>query len=192
MADTLVVGLHSWIIQDGNYGDFARNTNAAFALEFYASSPLEVLELNSNPVPALIHIRDADYEVVGHVIHVADHWWAIDVGVLVFQEAEPPATARHGSWLRGKISIWIDPFFYFERLAHQPGAPAQVYDWKIERIEVQTAPLIEVKPRVLERDPTKLGWKDVLKTNAWEDEGEYLIHCTRIGGPRPPRGKDRP
>jgi hypothetical protein len=42
MADTLVVGLHSWIIQDGNYGDFATNTNAAFALEFYASSPLEV------------------------------------------------------------------------------------------------------------------------------------------------------
>ena len=32
----------------------------------------------------------------------------------------------------------------FERLAHQPGAPAQVYDWKIERIEVQTAPLIDL------------------------------------------------
>ena len=137
-------------------------------------------------------VGDADYEVVGQVIHVADHWWAIDVGVLVFQETEPPATVRQGSWLRGKISIGIDPFFYFERLAHQPGAPAQIYDWKIERIEVQTAPLIEVKPRVLERDPTKLGWKDVLKTNAWEDEGEYLIHCTRIGGPRPPRGKCRP
>jgi hypothetical protein len=34
MTDTLVVGLHSWIIRDGNYGDFARDTNAAFALEF--------------------------------------------------------------------------------------------------------------------------------------------------------------
>jgi len=192
IADTLVVGLHSWIIQDGNYGDFTRDTTAAFALEFYASSPLEIFESNPKPVPALIHICDADYEVVGHVIHVADHWWVIDVGVLVFQEAEPPANARQGSWLRGKISIGIDPFFYFERLAHQPGAPAQVYDWKIERIEVQTAPLIEVKPRVLERDPTKLGWRDVLETNAWEDEGEYLIHCTRIGGPRLPRGKDRP
>jgi hypothetical protein len=192
MADTLVVGLHSWIIQDGNYGDFARNTSAAFALEFYASSPLEVFESNPKPVPALVRICDADYEIVGQVIHVADHWWVIDVGVLVFQEGEPPATVRQGSWLRGKISIGIDPFFYFERLAHQPGAPAQVYDWKIERIEVQTAPLIEVKPRVLARDPTKLGWKDALETSAWEDEGEYLIHCTRIGGPRPPRGKDRP
>jgi hypothetical protein len=192
MADTLVVGLHSWIIQDGNYDDFATNTNAAFALEFYASSPLEVFESNPKPVPALVRICDADYEIVGQVIHVADHWWVMDVGVLVFQEGEPPATVRQGSWLRGKISIGIDPFFYFERLAHQPGAPAQVYDWKIERIEVQTAPLIEVKPRVMARDRTKLGWKDIPETNAWEDEGEYLIHCTRISGPRPPRGKDRP
>jgi hypothetical protein len=192
MADTLIVGLHSWIIQDGNYGDFARETNAAFALEFYASSPLEVFESNLEPAPALNRLRDADYEVVGQVIHAADHWWVIDVGVLVFQEEKPPVAVREGSWLRGKISIGIDPFFYFERLAHQPGAPAQVYDWKIERIEVQTAPLIEVRPMVLERDATKLGWKDVLKTNAWEDEGEYLLHCTRIGGPRPARGRCHP
>jgi hypothetical protein len=73
------------------------------------------------------------------------------------------------------------------KLAH-----AQIYDWKIERIEIQTALLIEVWPRVLERDPAKLGWKDILKTNAWKDEGEYLIHCNRIGGPRLPRGRRRP
>ena len=115
MADTLVVGLASWIIQDGNYGDFARDTTAAFALEFYASSPPEVLESNSKRAPDLIHVRDADYEIIGQVIHAAEHWWVIDVGVLVFQEAEPPATVRQGSWLRGKISIGIDPFFYFER-----------------------------------------------------------------------------
>jgi hypothetical protein len=73
------------------------------------------------------------------------------------------------------------------KLAH-----AQIYDWKIERIEIQTALLIEVWPRVLERDPAKLGWKDILKTIAWKDEGEYLLHCNRIGGPRLPRGRRRP
>ena len=52
MADTLIVGLHSWIIQDGNYGDFARDTNAAFALEFYASAPLEVFEFESQHGPS--------------------------------------------------------------------------------------------------------------------------------------------
>jgi hypothetical protein len=192
MADTLVVGLHSWIIQDGNYGDFARGMKAAFALEFYASAPLEIFESNLQTVPALIRIRDADYEIVGRVTHVANDWWVIDVGVLVFQEGEPPATVRPGSWLRGKISIGIDPFFYFERLAHQPGALALVYDWKIEKIEVQTAPLIEVKPRVLELDETKLGWKVVLETKAWDDDGEYLLYCSRVGGPRPPKGGHHP
>lgn len=189
---TLVVGLHSWIIQDGNYGDFARNTNAAFALEFHTESTLEIFESNSKPIAALVHIGDDKYEVVGQAIHVADGWWVIDVGFLVFQETEPPPTVRKGDWLRGNISIGIDPFFYFERLAHQPGAPALIYDWKIERIEVQTAPLIEVRPRVMERDPTKLGWKEIPETNAWEDDGEYLIHCTRIGGPRPPESKQHP
>ncbi|MBR1276401.1 hypothetical protein [Bradyrhizobium sp. AUGA SZCCT0283] len=45
---------------------------------------------------------------------------------------------------------------------------------------------------VLERDATKLDWKDILKTNAWDDDGEYLLYCTRLGGPRPPRGKRHP
>jgi hypothetical protein len=153
---------------------------------------LEVFESNPSTAPALTHIRDADYEVVGQVTHVVHDWWVVDVGVLVFWKGDRPATVRPGSWLRGQISIGIDPFFYFEQLAHQPGAPALVYEWKIERIEVQTAPLIEVKPRVLERDATKLGWKEILETKAWEDEGEYLLYCTRIGGPRPPKGRHRP
>jgi hypothetical protein len=192
MADTLAVGLHSWIIQDGNYGDFARDTNAAFALEFYASAPLEVFESNPGTVPALTRIRDADYEVVGQVTDVLHDWWVVDVGVLVFWKGDRPATVRTGSWWRGQISIGVDPFFYFEQLAHQPGAPALVYDWKIERIEVQTAPLIEIKPGVLEYDAMKLGWKDVPKTNAWGDDGEYLLHCTCVGGPRPPKGRRHP
>jgi hypothetical protein len=160
VADGLVVGLDSWIIQDGNYRNFAQDTNAAFALEFYASFPLE--EVESARAPALVHVEDAQYDVLGQVVHVADDWWVIDVGVLAFREEKPPANVRQGSWLRGMIFIGIDPFFYFERLAHQPGAPALVYDWEIERIEVQTAPFIEVRPRVMERDPTKLE-RDELK-----------------------------
>ena len=190
VADSLVVALHSWIIQDGNYRNFARDTNVAFALEFYASVPLE--EVESAPAPTLVHVKDADYDVLGQVVHVAEDWWVIDAGILVFQDEKPPANARQGNWLRGKISIGIDPFFYFERLAHQPGAPALVYDWVVERIEMQTAPFIEVRPRMFERDPTKLGWRDIHETSAREDEGEYLLHCRRIGGPRPPAGKRHP
>ena len=98
-------------------------------------------------------------------MHVADDWWVLNVGILVFREERPPTNARRGRWLRGKIYIGIDPFFYFERLARQPGAPALIYDWKIEKIEVQTAPLIEVKPRVMARDPAKLGWREIVETD---------------------------
>ncbi|HEY0910162.1 MAG TPA: hypothetical protein VGD75_08005, partial [Bradyrhizobium sp.] len=149
--DNLIAGLDSWVIEDGNYPEFTRDAEVAFALELYASSPLEEVEPGSNPAAFLRHIGEANYEVLGQVVYVADDWWVMDVGVLAFREERPPTNLRRGNWLCGKIFIGIDPFFYFERLAHQPGAPGLIYDWKIEKIEVQTSPLIEVKPRVMAR-----------------------------------------
>jgi hypothetical protein len=180
MAD-VVVALDSWIIQDGNYGDFARDMNDAFALEFLASESLQQFEPGAAPTASLTRVKDACYEVSGEVVHVADDWWVINVGILAFQDGKPPAYVRQGNWLHGRIQIGIDPFLYFERLAIQPGAPALIYDWKIEKIEIQTAPLIEVKPRVFERDPAQLGWREIVETNSWGDAGEYLLHCNRIG-----------
>jgi hypothetical protein len=192
MTDVLVVGLDSWIIEDGNYGNFAGDAEVAFALEFHATLPLEEVEPNPILAPFLTRIGNADYEALGQVVHVADDWWVINVGILAFREEKPQANVRQGSWLRGKIFIGIDPFFYFERLAHQPSAPALIYDWKIEKIEVQTAPLIEVRPQVMARDPAQLGWKEIVETNAWQDAGKYLLHCSRLDGPRPPKGKRHP
>jgi hypothetical protein len=192
MADRLVLGLDSWIIQDGNYGEFARDADAAFALEFHASPTLEVFEPSSTPSPSLAHVGNAGHEAIGQVVYVADDWWVIDAGLLLFQEQRPPAQVQQGTWLRGKVYVGIDPFFYFERLGHQSGAPALVYDWKIEKLEVQTAPLIEVRPRTMERDSSKRSWREIDRTNAWEDDGEYLLHCIRLGGPRLPRSKRQP
>jgi hypothetical protein len=167
-AAPLVVGLSSWIIQDGNYGDFRRGKQVAFALEFYASTDwVEVYAL----APSLVHKGEGRYRSVGQVVHVADEWWAIDVGFLLFDRAKPPPVVRLGCWLANEISIGIDPFFYFESLAREADAPALIYDWTISKIEIQTAPSI---------------WREIAATNAWEDEGgraEYLLHCTRIEGP---------
>ena len=132
-------------------------------------------------------IGNACHEVVGQVVHVGDGWWVIDAGVLAYRAEVPPANVRQGSWLRGKAYLGIDPFFYFEQLGHQVAAPALIYDWKIEKIDIQTAPLIEVRPRTFKRDPAKLGWKEIVKTDAWEEDGEYLLHCVRVGGPHLPR-----
>jgi hypothetical protein len=36
----LIIDLSSWIIQDGNYPDFVRGQQAAFALQFRPTEPL--------------------------------------------------------------------------------------------------------------------------------------------------------
>jgi len=192
MAGHLVVGLTSWIIQDGNYGDFAQGSKSAFAIEFYAPSPLEEFEPAPSQSPSLTHRGNATHAAAGQVIYVADDWWVIDVGVLAFRDGTPPMHVRPGAWLRGEICLGVDPFFYFESLGHQPSAPALIYDWSIDQIFVQTAPLIEISPRVLAHDPTKLGWKEIVETNAWEDQGDYFLHCTRLDGPRRPSSKRHP
>jgi hypothetical protein len=149
MAARFVVGLSSWIIQDGNYGDFSCGERAAFALEFYASTALAEIDPGQAPAPSLIHTGGAQYRASGQVVHVADNWWVIDV-------------------------------------ASQADAPPLIYDWMIEKIEIQTAPFIETKPRMMERDPERLGWREIDSTNAWNDDGgraEYNLHCQRIDGP---------
>jgi hypothetical protein len=75
-----------------------------------------------------------------------------------------------GSWISGEISIGIDPFDYFERLAREPDAPCLIYDWQIEKIERRMG----------------LGWSEIDKTDAWKDDrglAEYLLHCKRLDGP---------
>jgi hypothetical protein len=178
----LIVGLSSWIVMDGNYSDFTRGKNTAFALEFYAPSPLEYIEPSAALAPSLTLVEHNWYEAVGQVVHRTEDWWVVDAGFLIFREESPPANARVGNWLRGKVWIGIDPFFYFERLAREPCAPAMIYDWKIEKIEMETGPFIEIKPRVFERDPAQSGLEEIAETNAGSGEGDYLLHCNRVDG----------
>jgi hypothetical protein len=185
MADRLVVGLSSWIIQDGNYGDFRCGERAAFALEFYASTEWAEIDPGRAPAPSLIHAGGAHYRTSGQVVHVADDWWAIDAGTLLYREERPPRVVRRGSWLGGEIDVGVDPFFYFERLSKRADAPPLIYDWMIEKIEIQTAPFIETRPRMMERDPERPGWREIGSTDAWNDDGgraEYNLHCKRIDG----------
>jgi len=186
MANRFVVGLSSWIIQDGNCGDFSCGERAAFALEFYASTALAEIDPGQAPAPSLIHTGGAQYRASGQVVHVADNWWVIDTGILLFREERPPSVVRRGNWLEGEVYVGVDPFFYFERLGSKADAPPLIYDWMIEKIEIQTAPFVETGPRMMERDPERLGWREIESTNAWNDDGgraEYNLHCQRIDGP---------
>ena len=179
-----IVGLSSWIIQDGNCPDFVRGQRASFALEFYSKQALTTC---TEVAPSCSPINnEGRYDVSGRVIHVAEDWWAIDIGVIVFRQERPPAEMSPGRCVRGEIAIGIDPYFYFEQLAKRVDSPALIYDWNLEKIEIQTAPMIQIAPKRLGRDERLLGWREVERTDAWNDDdghGWYLLHCSRIDGP---------
>ena len=181
MTDALGVVLDAWIIQDGNYGDFTVGEQRAFALEF--GGTFEATDL----APCeLVHVEDADYIATARVVHTASDWWAIDAGVLLFCEERPPACAVRGRFVQGVLTIAVDPFFYFEVHGAERNAPALIYDWLIESIEIETAPFIDVGHKMRARDPKKLAWKHVPETRAWTDDdghGSYLLRVRRLENP---------
>ena len=81
----LTIDLHSWIIQDGNYGDFAVGVVQKFALEFAGSS----LASSRSRIPHLQHVGAGIYQACGEVIFVHPTVWVIDIGVKVFWVINP-------------------------------------------------------------------------------------------------------
>jgi hypothetical protein len=77
--------------------------------------------------------------------------------------------------------LGVDPFFYFESLAREADAPPLIYNWRIHRIEVETAPRI-LKDGMMIYDPDKRKLADVQETKDGED---FILHCERL--PDPPQ-----
>jgi hypothetical protein len=185
--DQLWVGLNSWIIQDGNYGDFAVGEVASFALEFYSESGLSPVAPGQK---TLLRDGDSFYIVTALVMHVEPDWWVIDAGLPMYCEEPPPNDVSPGNWVSGRVSIGIDPFFYFESLAQRSGSPPLVFDWMVEGIEIETSPLVEIAPRTFARDSAQMGRTAIDRTNAWSDDdgnADYLLKCRRLDHP-PRRG----
>jgi hypothetical protein len=178
-GQSISVGLSSWIIQDGNYGEFYVGVDAAFALEFYPAA--EMRRVEGSPNQQLTRIAGSEYMASGRVIHVADDWWAVDFGFPAYRAEKPPENLNAGDHVQGEIYLGIDPFFYFERIAFMPGAPALIMDWYVENIEIQTAPFIR-QGSFMVRDAALIGWRYIAATDAWKDDGgsaEYVLTCKR-------------
>lgn len=177
MAELLQVGLSSWIVADGNYGDFSVGDVRSFALEYYNEHELQ-------PAMAPIshrHLGGARYDVTGRCRHLGGlsrqltpTWCVIDIGVLAYRELHslmaPPDV------FSGQIYLGVDPFFYFETLARETDAPAIIYNWRIHRIEVETAPRV-LKDGMWIYDPDKRRLADVQDTKGGED---FVLHCERL------------
>jgi hypothetical protein len=184
MSDRLIIGLSGWIIQDGNYGHFSRGNQAAFALEFYPPAGLAAFEPKGMAVPSLTYVGNTRYEASGRVVLVADDWWVVDYGVLAFLDQRPPDNIKAGCWVRGEIELGIDPFFYFERLALRPDAPALIYDWEIVKIEAASG--------LRKTDSDQLAWKELINTHD-DPLADYLLHCRRLdSSPRRDQSSGKP
>ncbi len=180
------IGLSSWIIQDGNYGDFETGQVLGFALEFYS----ENFQPSATKQKSFKKIDAAKYEIVGEVIFLTDAVWVLDFGISAFRESKPPKGINVGSFVTAEIYLGIDPFFYFEYLYNSQGMPPLILTWKINAIGQQTAPFIESREpsgqKLLIRDVKKLGYKTIAKTDAWNDDGghaEYILTCEQIQAP---------
>ncbi len=171
------LGLSSWIIQDGNYGDVQRGDRLEAAVEFEVE---EALALTEASVPSARCHRDSVYDVVGRVVAIEADVWVLDVGISTFSNLAPPRGLAVGDWVAGRAWLGVDPFFYFERLGKRASLPPLIYPWLVSEIRRQTAPFVPAGPRVRVRDASNLGWETIEHTDAWVDDGgsaEYLLRC---------------
>lgn len=187
----LHVGIGSWIVQDGNYGDFAVGQQARFALEFH---PLHGLWPAGEGSATAEHLGASRYRIHGRVVFVGHGVWVIDTGSFVaFEERQPPDYAEVGRCVEGEVYLGIDPFFYFEYLHGIEGMSPLTYTWRIETIMRETTPWVEKTDAqgrpYRTRDGSRESFVPVTQTRAWDDDGghgHYVLGCELLGGPERP------
>jgi hypothetical protein len=101
-----MLGLSSWIIQDGNYGDVARGDGLEAAVEFgFEDAPALV---DATDISAR-HVDGSTYDVVGRIVLTEADVWVMDIGICVFNERAPPRGLAVGDTVAGRAFIGNRP-----------------------------------------------------------------------------------
>lgn len=184
------LGLAGWVIQDGDFVDVEKGQELSFRIEI-SPAPAWTAATGFDTTLASSPLDGSAREFVGELVFVNEEFWVMDVGTLVCGVGELPLVyagretpdvrvgdrfVRDGSFLVLAVAIDVN----FE------GAPAHRYQWRIDRIELETTPWIEVEPRSWKRDPGNVSHREVDRTDAWRDDPympEYLLHCSLLSGP---------
>jgi hypothetical protein len=177
------IGLDAWIIQDGNYPDFEVGQIAEFALEFFI--PHGVSAQPSDVKVFANKLENSLYDVVADVLVHTDQITVLDLGVLAYQ---PKTSLPPSPRVAVQLNLGVDAFHNFSFTRETGDVLPLVYSWKILSILRQTAPFIETAPRYWMRDPQRLGYEEIPRTDAWHDDGgraDYLLRCELL--PIPPR-----
>jgi hypothetical protein len=170
-------GLAAWIIQDGNYHDFAVGDVRSFALEFYAQ-PFVVADVG---LTACTPRKSCVYDICGRVTFRKEDFTVIDFGRRAYSEQK--IVADIGQWITGQLYIGIDPFMYFESWERRADVPKIKSEWRVDRIFRDTTPLVEEKPKYFVRDESRFSEIEVPKTDASNDDdgnASYVLECTEI------------
>jgi hypothetical protein len=187
-AHSWMIGLDSWIIQDGNYPDFVAGQRTDFALEFASRGGLRLLD--AAPTVGVHWIAGSHYEVTAQIVHDAPNAQVLDFGILAYHfiGIEDPEHQSHvGAWVTGEINLSVDPFFYFEGLANEAGFPALIYSWTVEDVLQHTGKSTPQDGTDHGQADKKHGFVMLEKTDAWADDGtpsSYLLRCRMEPAPR--------
>ena len=187
-AHSWLIGVDSWVIQDGNYPDFVTGQRTEFALEFASRGGLTRLD-DAHEVGA--HwIAGSHYEVTARIVHDEPNAQVLDFGILAYHfiGIEDPEHQSHvGAWVTGVIDLGVDPFFYFEDLAREDGFPPLIYTWTVQEVLQKTG---ESAPHDgtdhAPADKTH-GFVRIEQTDAWGDLRtlpSYLLRCRLEPAPR--------
>jgi hypothetical protein len=184
------IALSSWVIQDGSYPDFGVDQTVEFALEFWI--PKAVAARTSPGEISANNLGNCLYDTVAEVVLQNDRITVLDIGVLAYQHtlALQPSLPQEPR-LAIQLGLSVDAFSCFWTLSKTGDVLPLVYSWKILSILRQTAPFIETAAdgrKIRFRDPQRLGYEAILKTDAWKDDGgcaEYMLRCDLL--PVPPK-----
>lgn len=178
------ISVAGWIIQDGNYEDFATGDRRRFAIEFYGPSLK-----SSRGTAHTKHISLDRYAVTASVLVRAERAWVIDLGIAAFSERLAHDLPTFVECVSGEVSLSIDPYFYMDYLHKEANLPPLVYSWRVVEIWRDLTPWIdgayEGRPARI-RDPKRAEWQRVERTNAWDDdEGHplYVLACELLDEP---------
>ncbi len=164
-----------WVIQDGNYANFRRGQIADFALEFYSPHGFRPVK---NQEPKAVRLAGCRYQVIAKVVYSAGRTFVLDFGIQAYQDGtEPPP---EGSMVEGEIYLSIDSYLYFEWLSAKPSMPALIYQWRVDRILKESAPLVYGEIPFMGRglirgmvwDEARKKVEEVDRTDAWHDESK--------------------
>jgi len=179
----LIIGLDSWVIQDGNYKDFKTGDIVSFALEFYSKS----LQKSNNINTTIEHLKEDLYYVRAKVKYVKKNqvwvieWYKDGCQYMAYQEGA--CEFEEGDIIEGTIHLGIDPFFYLESYRYKKDFPKMHYRWEIKKIELETTPWEEITPFYFKRDESKKSFASINKTDAHNDldgDATYLLCCKRL------------